>query len=86
MPTYDYQCRACGHEWELFQSMNDSPVKSCPKCKKRGLGPSRDHLLHLQKAGSRHFGDIGLVVGAQDHATLLLDLAEKKTSNGCRMP
>jgi putative FmdB family regulatory protein len=35
MPTYDYQCGACGHEWELFQSMNDSPVQSCPKCKKR---------------------------------------------------
>jgi len=35
MPTYDYQCGACKHEWELFQSMNDSPVKSCPKCKKR---------------------------------------------------
>jgi putative FmdB family regulatory protein len=35
MPTYDYQCGACGHDWELFQSMNDSPVKSCPKCKKR---------------------------------------------------
>ena len=35
MPTYDYQCGACNHEWELFQSMNDSPVKSCPKCKKR---------------------------------------------------
>ena len=35
MPTYDYQCQACGHTWELFQSMNDDPVKSCPKCKKR---------------------------------------------------
>ena len=35
MPTYDYQCQACGNEWELFQSMKDSPVKSCPKCKKR---------------------------------------------------
>ena len=35
MPTYDYQCQACGHTWELFQSMNDSPIKSCPKCKKR---------------------------------------------------
>ena len=35
MPTYDYKCQACGHEWELFQSMNDSPVKSCPSCKKR---------------------------------------------------
>lgn len=35
MPTYDYECQACGHTWELFQSMKDSPVKSCPKCKKR---------------------------------------------------
>ena len=35
MPTYDYQCQACGHSWELFQSMNDNPVKSGPKCKKR---------------------------------------------------
>ena len=35
MPTYDYQCGACKHEWELFQSMNDSPVKRCPKCKKQ---------------------------------------------------
>jgi putative FmdB family regulatory protein len=35
MPTYDYQCSACRHEWEMFQSMNDAPVKSCPKCKKR---------------------------------------------------
>ncbi len=35
MPTYDYQCQDCGHAWELFQSMNDAPVKSCPSCKKR---------------------------------------------------
>ena len=35
MPTYDYVCDACSHEWELFQSMKDSPSKSCPKCKKR---------------------------------------------------
>ena len=35
MPTYDYECQACGHAWELFQSMEDSPVKSCPECKKR---------------------------------------------------
>ena len=35
MPTYDYECQACGHSWELFQSMKDDPLKSCPKCKKR---------------------------------------------------
>ena len=33
MPTYDYQCGACGHEWELFQSMNDSLSKAVPNVK-----------------------------------------------------
>jgi putative FmdB family regulatory protein len=35
MPTYDYVCEACKHAFELFQSMNDKPVKTCPECKKR---------------------------------------------------
>ncbi|MFP6900470.1 MAG: zinc ribbon domain-containing protein [Opitutales bacterium] len=35
MPTYEYVCRVCGHEFEKFQSMTDEPVKSCPKCRKR---------------------------------------------------
>ena len=35
MPTYDYVCEACGHEWELFQSMSDAPDKTCPECRKR---------------------------------------------------
>lgn len=37
MPTYDYQCDACGHEFELFQSMRDEPQKKCPQCKKLKL-------------------------------------------------
>jgi putative FmdB family regulatory protein len=35
MPTYEYQCEACGHEFEKFQSMSSEPVKVCPKCGKR---------------------------------------------------
>ena len=34
MPTYDYLCEACGHEFELFQSMSDKPAKKCPECGK----------------------------------------------------
>ena len=33
MPTYDYQCNGCGHEFEFIQSMNDEPIKTCPYCK-----------------------------------------------------
>jgi putative FmdB family regulatory protein len=34
MPTYDYVCDACGHKYELFQSMTAKPVKKCPSCGK----------------------------------------------------
>lgn len=37
MPTYDYECDACGHKFELFQSMKDEPERKCPECKKLKL-------------------------------------------------
>ena len=37
MPTYDYVCDGCGHEFELFQSMTDSVKRKCPKCSKNKL-------------------------------------------------
>lgn len=33
MPTYEYECRECGHEFELIQRMTDAPRKRCPKCR-----------------------------------------------------
>ena|SRR5438105_9732498 len=35
MPTYDYECRKCGHRFELFHSMSDESIKRCPKCRGR---------------------------------------------------
>ena len=37
MPTYDYECQACGHRLEIFQPMNSTPEKKCPECKKLKL-------------------------------------------------
>lgn len=34
MPTYEYECDACDHQWELFQKITARPVKKCPKCRK----------------------------------------------------
>jgi len=37
MPTYDYRCKHCRHEFEEFQSMLDDPLTRCPKCGRNGL-------------------------------------------------
>lgn len=37
MPTYEYECDACGHEFELFQSITDSVKRKCPECGKLKL-------------------------------------------------
>jgi putative FmdB family regulatory protein len=34
MPTYEYECAACGHTLEAFQSMSEAPLSVCPACGK----------------------------------------------------
>ncbi len=35
MPTYEYVCEACGHEFERFQKISADPVRKCPECGRR---------------------------------------------------
>lgn len=37
MPTYDYECGHCGHAFELFQTIRESPLRKCPECGRRQL-------------------------------------------------
>lgn len=37
MPTYQYECSACGYAFETMQSMMDKKLKKCPKCGKLKL-------------------------------------------------
>ena len=37
MPTYDYRCESCGHEFETLQRMTAEPLKTCPECNKDSL-------------------------------------------------
>ena len=32
MPTYEYQCDACGNRFERVMNMSDEPLKECPRC------------------------------------------------------
>jgi len=46
MPTYEYVCKKCGHEFDAVQSFSDDALTTCPECS----GP-------LQKK----FGSVGVV-------------------------
>jgi putative FmdB family regulatory protein len=37
MPTYEYACEHCGHQFEEFQSITAKPLKKCPECGKMKL-------------------------------------------------
>jgi putative FmdB family regulatory protein len=37
MPTYDYMCENCGHEFEQFQTITAGPLRKCPNCGKAAL-------------------------------------------------
>ncbi len=37
MPTYDYLCDACQHEFEAFESIKADPQKVCPECSEERL-------------------------------------------------
>jgi len=43
MPTYEYECSKCRKTFEIFQSMKDDALKTCPEAqcrmKKWGKGP-----------------------------------------------
>lgn len=46
MPTYEYRCKACGHELEIVQSFKDDALTTCPSC----------HAEELRKV----FGSVGI--------------------------
>lgn len=32
MPTYEYRCKACGHQLEIVQAFTDAALTTCPVC------------------------------------------------------
>jgi putative FmdB family regulatory protein len=53
MPTYEYACAKCGHEFEFIQSMKDKTLTVCPKekCKLKRWGKGRVKKLIGAGAG-----------------------------------
>ena len=43
MPTYEYVCEKCGHQFEAFQSISAKPLRICPEqqCPRKKWGRGR---------------------------------------------
>jgi putative FmdB family regulatory protein len=43
MPTYEYSCEKCGHQFDAVQSIKDKPLAVCPedKCKLKKWGKGK---------------------------------------------
>jgi putative FmdB family regulatory protein len=37
MPTYEYLCDACEHQFEEYQSILAEPLRKCPECGRKKL-------------------------------------------------
>jgi putative FmdB family regulatory protein len=72
MPTYQYRCQHCGHEFDEFQSITEPPLSACPRCGKKpqriitgGIGfllkgsgfYTTDYRSEAYKAAARKDGD-----------------------------
>jgi putative FmdB family regulatory protein len=53
MPTYEYVCEKCGHQFEKFQSMAAKPLTTCPKelCPRKNWGKGKVKKMISSGAG-----------------------------------
>jgi putative FmdB family regulatory protein len=51
MPTYEYLCEKCEHEFEREQRISDPPVKTCPKCRSRRVKKLISRTSFVLKGG-----------------------------------
>lgn len=72
MPIYEYKCRKCGKEYELFQKMSDPAMKTCTFCR----GP----VSKLISLSSFHLKGSGWYV--TDYGGKKAPTSEKKKDEG----
>jgi putative FmdB family regulatory protein len=57
MPVYEYQCAACGHEFEREQRISEDPIKKCPSCGKQKVKRLISRTSFVLKGGG-WYGDL----------------------------
>ena len=80
MPTYEYQCSACKHEFERDQRISEAPLKKCPKCRKQKAKRLISRTSFVLKGGG-WYGDLyGSVKSASESKPEAKDAGASKDS------
>lgn len=69
MPTYNYECDACGHGFEREQRISEAAIKKCPKCgkaKARRMISAGNFILKGGGWYSDGYGSSGSTKGGSD--------------------
>jgi putative FmdB family regulatory protein len=77
MPTYEYQCRSCGHRFDAVQSIRASPRTRCPHCRKK---------VHRLISGGAGFLFKGSGFYTTDYRSTPYQEAAKKDQEGRKAP
>jgi len=51
MPTYEYLCEKCGHEFEREQRITEPPIRTCPECRGRKVKKLISQTSFVLKGG-----------------------------------
>jgi putative FmdB family regulatory protein len=51
MPIYEYQCKKCGHQTELWQKFSDPPLSRCDQCNGKMKKLISQSTFHLKGSG-----------------------------------
>lgn len=85
MPTYEYICEKCGHQFDVFQSMTDDALTVCPKdrCAQKRWGKGRVKKL-ISAGGGLLFKGSGFYI--TDYRSEKYQTAAKKESGAASTP
>ena len=65
MPTYEYACEKCEHQFEAEQRITADPIKTCPACRSRRVKRLISQTSFVLK-GSGWYSDLYSSPGAKD--------------------
>ncbi|NLL19139.1 MAG: zinc ribbon domain-containing protein [Clostridia bacterium] len=56
MPTYDFTCKSCNHQFSLFTSISGKKEAKCPKCGSQELTQRMTGFLYAKSGGGNNSG------------------------------